>query len=268
MLLPTPALASSAHPRLLFLSSSNHPNPTNPITTPTLALTCPILRPRPWRLRCSARRSVDGLCQPATDVESTPGIEGDMIGEENMSVGVGSPSLPANIGIHRMNLGDQAFFLLAFIACTTSVAFTSLVVAAVPTLFAMKRAAISLAKLADIAREELPSTMAAVRLSGMEISDLTLQLGDLSQEISDGINKSGQAVRAAEAGIRQIGSIAQSKTISMIQERENLPSVSLQPLVAGAAKKTSLVVGQARKTLMNIIYGGESNARQESSQVE
>lgn len=43
----------------------------------------------------------------------------------------------------------------------------------------MKRAAISLAKLADTAREELPSTMAAVRLSGMEISDLTLQLSDL-----------------------------------------------------------------------------------------
>ncbi|TQE13772.1 hypothetical protein C1H46_000779 [Malus baccata] len=35
-------------------------------------------------------------------------------------------------------------------------------------------AAISLSKLADTAREELPSTLAAVRLSAMEISDLTL----------------------------------------------------------------------------------------------
>lgn len=43
----------------------------------------------------------------------------------------------------------------------------------------MRRAAISLSKLADTAREELPSTMAAVRLSGMEISDLTLELSDL-----------------------------------------------------------------------------------------
>nr|GMD92420.1 uncharacterized protein LOC109172450 isoform X1 [Ipomoea batatas] len=31
----------------------------------------------------------------------------------------------------------------------------------------------------DVTREELPETMAAVRLSGMEISDLTMELSDL-----------------------------------------------------------------------------------------
>lgn len=31
----------------------------------------------------------------------------------------------------------------------------------------------------DVMREELPDTMAAVRLSGMEISDLTMELSDL-----------------------------------------------------------------------------------------
>jgi len=44
---------------------------------------------------------------------------------------------------------------------------------------AVGRAATSLSKLADTAREELPSTLAAIRLSGMEISDLTLELSDL-----------------------------------------------------------------------------------------
>lgn len=33
----------------------------------------------------------------------------------------------------------------------------------------------------DVTREELPDTMAAVRLSGMEISDLTMELSDLGQ---------------------------------------------------------------------------------------
>lgn len=174
-----------------------------------------------------------------------------------MSVGIGNPSLPVRIGMHRMNLGDQAFFLMAFIACTTSIAFTSLVIAAVPTLYAMKRAATSLAKLADTAREELPSTMAAIRLSGMEISDLTLELSDLSQEITDGVNKSAQAVQAAEAGIRQIGAMARNKTISMIQERANLPNISLQPVVVGAAKKTSNAVGHAKKSFMNFISRGD-----------
>lgn len=44
---------------------------------------------------------------------------------------------------------------------------------------AIRQAAESIEKLANTAREELPATMAAVRLSGMEISDLTMELSDL-----------------------------------------------------------------------------------------
>ncbi|XP_007030246.2 PREDICTED: uncharacterized protein LOC18599970 isoform X1 [Theobroma cacao] len=189
--------------------------------------------------------------------------------KENYNVGVGNPIVPSFFSTQKMSLSDQAFFLWAFIACTTSVAFTSLVIVAVPTLYAMGRAAISLSKLADTAREELPSTMAAIRLSGMEISDLTLELSDLSQEIADGVNKSAQAVHAAEAGIRQIGSLAHQQTMSMIQERASLPIISLQPVVAGAARKTSRAVGQATKTIMNIIYRGEfSSEHDEDSGID
>lgn len=37
----------------------------------------------------------------------------------------------------------------------------------------------------------------------------------LSQEIADGVNKSAQAMQAAEAGIRQIGSFARHQTMCM-----------------------------------------------------
>ncbi|BBH10197.1 hypothetical protein Prudu_022916 [Prunus dulcis] len=167
---------------------------------------------------------------------------------KSVDVEVGKPSFPSP-SVAKLSLSDQAFFLLAFVACTTSVAFTSLVIAAVPTLFAMGRAAISLSKLADTAREELPSTMAAIRLSGMEISDLTLELNDLSQEIAEGVSKSTQTVQAAGAGIRQI---------AMIQERASLPIISLQPAVVGAAKKTTRAVGQATRIFMNIISPKDS----------
>ncbi|KAK4749579.1 hypothetical protein SAY87_027028 [Trapa incisa] len=179
--------------------------------------------------------------------------------QSEWSVQVGSPigSPPRTVGVAKLSLSDQAFFLLAFIACTTSVAFTSLVVAAIPTLYALGRAANSLSKLADTARAELPSTMAAIRLSGMEISDLTMELSELSQEIADGVTKSTQAVQAAETGIRQMGAIAREQTISMIQERANLHIISIQPIVVGAAKKTSHAVGQATKSLLNMISGGD-----------
>lgn len=174
------------------------------------------------------------------------------------NVQVGNPVLPPMASpLAKLTLSDKAFFLLLFIACTTAAAFTSLVIASIPTLQAMRRAAISLSRLADTAREELPSTMTAIRLSGMELSDLTLELSDLSQEITDGVNKSARAVQAAEAGIRQIGSIARQQTLSLIQERANLPKISLQPVVAGAARKTSSAVGRATKSLINFLSGGE-----------
>ncbi|KAK8712865.1 hypothetical protein V6N13_148093 [Hibiscus sabdariffa] len=210
---------------------------------------------------CSSNRSTNSTLKitsfKANGFPQTSKINLGEDSNENYNVGVENPILPTFISTQKMSLSDQAFYLLAFIACTASVAFTSMVIAAVPALSAMGRAALSLSKLADAAREELPGTMAAIRLSGMEISDLTLELNDLSQEIADGVNKSAKAVQAAKAGIWQIGSLAHQQTISMIQERASLPVISLQPVVAGAARKTSHAVGQATKTIMNIINQGE-----------
>ncbi|KAG4176377.1 hypothetical protein ERO13_A11G241100v2 [Gossypium hirsutum] len=147
---------------------------------------------------CSSNRfTISNLKISSLEANGLPQTSKFSLGEEsnqNYNVGVGNPVLPTFISTQKMSLSDQAFYLMAFIAFTTSVAFTSMVIAAVPTLSAMGRAAVSLSKLADTAREELPSTMAAIRLSGMEISDLTLELSDLSQEIADGVDKSAKAV--------------------------------------------------------------------------
>ncbi|KAL5703246.1 hypothetical protein ACHQM5_028361 [Ranunculus cassubicifolius] len=203
-----------------------------------------------------------------SNFEVVDSVKGDFTEENsNLKVEIGTPKF-ANLLPLKMSLSDQAFFLLTFVACTTTVAFTSLVIATVPTLYAMARAATSLSKLADTAREELPSTMAAIRLSGMEISDLTLELSDLSQEIADGVTKSTQAVQAAEAGIRQIGSLARQQTMSMIQERANLPVISLQPAVVGAAKKTSQAVGRATKSLMYFISRGEHSSGEDDDDID
>ncbi|XP_071717333.1 uncharacterized protein [Rutidosis leptorrhynchoides] len=183
---------------------------------------------------------------------------------ENFEVQITNPRVPSSTFLPRFSLSDQAFFLLTFIACTVSVSFAGFVMAAVPTLFAMSRTAIALAKLADTAQKELPSTMAAIRLSGMEISDLSLELSDLSHEISDGVNKSAQAVQTAKAGVQQISSLARDKTMSMIEERAKLPEISIQPVVAGVARKTSQAVGHASKSFMNMISGGDSSSRDES----
>ncbi|KAK9059620.1 hypothetical protein SSX86_020324 [Deinandra increscens subsp. villosa] len=209
-------------------------------------------------VRCNSSNSLHSTLNIRTPQQSVTAKDDSAI--DSLDVQVKNPSFPSNPFPLRLSLSDQAFFLLTFIACTTAASFIGFVMAVVPTLYAMSRTAIAVAKLADTAREELPSTMAAIRLSGMEISDLTLELSDLSHEISDGVNKSAQAVQAAEAGVRQIGSLARQKTMSMIDERAQLPVISIQPVVVGVAKKTSQAVGHAGKTFMNIISRADSRS--------
>ncbi|XP_038698606.1 uncharacterized protein LOC119996144 [Tripterygium wilfordii] len=267
---------SSSHslPQFLVFNSfsSRNPfsfprNPISPCTPPVFLCKSkpsrfvPIFSSNPGKYTDSTRVSSRGV---ELDRNSKDNVVNEDDFQGSWNVEVGNPVVPSYVPPPAKSLSDQAFFLLAFIACTTSVAFTSLVIAAVPTLFAMGKAATSLSKLADTAREELPSTMAAIRLSGMEISDLTLELSDLSQEIADGVNKSAQAVQAAEAGVRQIGTLARQQTLSMIQERASLPIISLQPVVTGAARKTSRAVGRATKTFMNIISRGEFSSENEN----
>ncbi|KAL1153331.1 hypothetical protein V6Z11_A09G169600 [Gossypium hirsutum] len=50
---------------------------------------------------------------------------------ENYNVGIGHPIVPNFIPTQKMSLSDQAFYLFTFIPCTASLAFTSLVIAAV-----------------------------------------------------------------------------------------------------------------------------------------
>lgn len=47
------------------------------------------------------------------------------------------------------------------------------------------------------------------------------------------------------------------RVAAMIQERANLPVISIQPVVVGAAKKTSRAVSRATKSLMNMMSRGE-----------
>ncbi|KAF3794182.1 hypothetical protein EJ110_NYTH07795 [Nymphaea thermarum] len=76
----------------------------------------------------------------------------------NLSSSIGTPSSTFT----QWSLDQRHMLALNAVACV-----------------AFKRAAESMEKLLDATREELPNTMAAVRLTGMEISDLTMELSDL-----------------------------------------------------------------------------------------
>lgn len=137
---------------------------------------------------------------------------------------VGNPPNIPPTSLVTWNLTNRHLLLLNIIACVVAISASCLFLAAIPTLIAFKKAAESLAQLLDVTREELPGTMAAVRLSGMEISDLTMELSDLGQEITEGVRNSTKAVRAAEDGLRRMTSMASvgsSKSPSQHHETGN-----------------------------------------------
>ncbi|KAG1342434.1 hypothetical protein COCNU_05G006630 [Cocos nucifera] len=119
-----------------------------------------------------------------------------------------SVASPPSILLTRWNLDRRHIFLLNCTVCVAAISASWLFFSAIPALLAFKRAAESLEKLLDVTAEELPDTMAAVRLSGMEISDLTMELSDLGQEITQGVRSSTRAIRIAEDRLRRLTTMA------------------------------------------------------------
>lgn len=158
-------------------------------------------------------------------------------------------SAPSPHSFEGFKESSNAVNFLGFVACTLTGAFVLVLLAAIPTLRAIKKAAEAMERLAETAREELPGTMAAVRLSGMEISDLTMELSDLSQEISEGVRSSARAVQAAEDGLRRVGTMASAQTLAIFQDRAAIPVGAVKPAVAMAARHTKHAVVKARKLL-------------------
>ncbi|CAN4097252.1 unnamed protein product [Withania somnifera] len=124
----------------------------------------------------------------------------------DLNSAVGSSSAPQ---LSSWTLTHRHINILCFIACT-----------------AFRRAAESLEKLMDVTKEELPDTMAAVRLSGMEISDLTMELSDVGQGLTQGIRSSTRAVRLAEERLRQFSSRPQSGSTSPNGDQDSRTSFS------------------------------------------
>ncbi|KAL2456954.1 uncharacterized protein Fot_56598 [Forsythia ovata] len=73
---------------------------------------------------------------------------------------------------------------LLFVLSMAIGAIVSLVIIAIPAMFSMRRLAASMDKLYEVVSKEVPGTLLSLKLSGLEIKDLTQQLSFLRQRIS------------------------------------------------------------------------------------
>jgi hypothetical protein len=141
MLRPSP-LAASPENHLLLRTTSLF-NPSNRLPHLSSERFNPVLKPQinhrflpslsvssrrfPFSLASCVSRRFDEAetVKEVTDEGEGEKAEEEVTGVSNvvgksgfMSVGVGNPSLFGRVGLMRMSLGDQAFFLLAFVAAT------------------------------------------------------------------------------------------------------------------------------------------------------
>jgi uncharacterized protein YoxC len=98
-------------------------------------------------------------------------------------------------------------FWLGLSILLVAVSLTAVLIAALPALQELGRAARSIEKLADTLRRELPPTLEAIRLTGLEISDLT-------DDVSEGVKSAGQVVKQVDQSLS--GARNQRKTCRSI----------------------------------------------------
>lgn len=97
-------------------------------------------------------------------------------------------------------------FWLGLSILLVAVSLTAVLVAALPALQELARAARSAEKLFDTLRRDLPPTLEAIRLTGLEISDLT-------DDVSEGVKSAGQVVKQVNQSVT--GTKKQAKNIEL-----------------------------------------------------
>jgi uncharacterized protein YoxC len=90
-------------------------------------------------------------------------------------------------------VGDPLFWLGVSLLLV-AVSLTAVLVVAIPTLRELSRAARSAEKLFDILGRELPPTLEAIRLTGLEITELT-------DDVNEGVQHAGRVVKQVDAGL-------------------------------------------------------------------
>ena len=108
-------------------------------------------------------------------------------------------------------MGDPLFWL-GLSLLLVAVSLTAVLVVAIPTLRELSRAARSAEKLFDTLGRELPPTLEALRLTGLEITELT-------DDVSDGVQHAGRVVQHVDAGLtsaRQQAETLQTGTRSVL----------------------------------------------------
>ena len=98
---------------------------------------------------------------------------------------------------------SSAIFLLGLSFLLVVVCLTILLLTAIPAFQELAKAASSIIRLTDTLTRELPATLESIRLTGLEISEL-------SDELNQGAKNAGEAVKQVNDGLKGVRDSASS----------------------------------------------------------
>ena len=178
-----------------------------------------------------------------------------------MASGVGAAVLPPSMSVAG-----------GVVACVVGSAVAAFLLALIPVLQAVKGAADEIAGLAAAIREEVPDTLAAVRLSGLELTDCLEEVGELTHEVGSGVKSTGRAVtytvdtagalgKAAADGVKRAIPVVKEKASPVVQRVLERAPVAVEGVEARLEENASteeysgpVVVAAARATKSGVQY--------------
>ncbi len=97
----------------------------------------------------------------------------------------------------------EPLFWLGLSLCLVAVSLTAVLIVALPALQELARAARSAEKLFDTLRQEFPPTLEAIRLTGLDISELSNHLDQSVQQATGVVKQVDQSLTGAKHQIQQ-----------------------------------------------------------------
>lgn len=159
-----------------------------------------------------------------------------------------------------------AMYALCGVGCLLGSALSAVLLSLIPTLRSVRRAMDEVAYLAASVREEVPDTLAAVRVSGLELTDVMEEVGELTADVGGGLRSAGRGVTASVAAAQTVGRYAaaaipevrrraqplvgsvRDQTVRVLEERADMEPYS-GPIISNTAKTAKKGVTAARNAL-------------------
>ncbi|MGD1701495.1 DUF948 domain-containing protein [Dapis sp. BLCC M229] len=92
---------------------------------------------------------------------------------------------------------NNPLFWLGLSLLLVALSLTTVLIVTLPAVFALARAARSIEKLADTLEREIPPTLEAIRLTGIEI-------GELTDDVNDSVQTAGEIVKQVDQSLSNV----------------------------------------------------------------